>query len=167
MTGAWELARDAVEVHELLLASDVASDTGAGPPQRSLVGTRRRVEAGSVHLLRMDGKPAAMVTLTRDPPFDLALTDYAPSAAAVYMQRLAVHPALRLEHPYLGARAVRRALDVARAAGADVIRAEANPDLARVLGMLLAHGFVPVGAPRAGPERPRVYLEKALAADVP
>jgi len=162
MQSAWEIASDADEVHRLLLASDAAASGGGPVPDRRIEGTRRRLADGVVHLLRIDGRAAAMVTVTPAPPFDLADTEYANLPGALYMQRLAVDPDLAADYPHLGMRAVRHALDIAVRADAPALRAEANPDLTRVLALLLAHGFEPVGARRGPPDRPRIYLELGL-----
>jgi hypothetical protein len=76
-----------------------------------------------------------------------------------YMQRLAVTP--QSPDPLTGFHAVRHAVETARAAGADALRAQANPDLAMVLRMLTVLGFVRYGTDESGPLR-RTYLQMPL-----
>jgi hypothetical protein len=159
----WEVATDPEAVHGLLLASDAAAATPASPPpQRNRATTRRLVADGSVHLLRLNGIPAATFTMAGAPPFDLADTDYATDVTAVYMQRLAVSPGLRAAHPFLGARALRHALRIAEISGAEVLRSETNPDLKAASTLLFGHGFVRVGDIRGSAERPRACVERRL-----
>jgi hypothetical protein len=160
---SWEIATEPNEVHRLLLASDEAAAADQPPPKRSLEATRRRVAAGSVHLLRWQDKPAAMFTLDDDAPFDLAEAGYPPAGKALFLQRLAVDPEIQTSQPLVGARALRRAIRLATDAGAAVLRSEANPDLKRAFALLSAHGFMTFGSAQDQTGRRRVYLQKTLA----
>lgn len=164
MDWTWEIAASPDEVHGLLLASDAAAATPDLPaPRRNPEATRALVRAGRVHLLRKDGRPAAMFTLTVDPPFALDAAGFPAAATPLYMQRLAVDPEIAASEPLVGLRALRMAIQTATDAGADVLRSEANPDLERVFAMLSGHGFVPHRAIQGGDGRRRVYLQKVLA----
>jgi len=156
----WEIARDPDEVHALLLDSDRASATlRSPPPRRNEATTARRFGEGAVHLLRRDGRAVAMVTLTQEPPFDLARAGFSPAARPLYMQRLAVAGAAA-GAAWPGLAALRRAIEVADAAGADALRCEANPGLAATFSLLTRHGFVPHAAETGDDGRARVYLER-------
>lgn len=159
----WEIASSADEVHNLLLASDAAAATAELPaPRRNPEATRALVQAGRVHLLRKDGRAAAMFTLTTEPPFALEVAGYPMAEKALYLQRLAVDPDTAAMEPLAGLRALRMAIQTATDAGADVLRSEANPDLGRVFVMLSGHGFVPHRSILGDDGRRRVYLQKAL-----
>ena len=159
MTEAWEVATDADEVHRLLCASDAAHATREAPaPARHVATTRRRVEDGAVHLLRVNGEPAAMFTLTWQPAFDASIDVFPVARHAAYMSRLAVAPG---RDDLAGARCVRHAVAVARAAGAEVLRCEANPDLP-TYSLLRMHGFEPFGPVEEASGRRRVRLQKPL-----
>jgi hypothetical protein len=129
----------------------------APAPARRLAPTRRRVFASAVHLLRVEGEPVAMFTLTWEPAFDTGLDVFPPARLAAYMSRLAVAPG----HDALtGARCVRRA--AAAEAGADVLRSEANPDLRASDALLRMHGFEPFGPVEVAGGLRGVRLQKQL-----
>lgn len=159
---AWEQATDGAEVHRIIQASDrrAAERSGTPAPARRLASTEGLVGRGFVRLGRLDGRAVVTVTVGDTPPYDLAGTGLPPAVAPRYMQRLAVDPAATV--PLVGLRAVRHAVAVATAAGGDALRAEANPDLADVLRMLLAAGFTRYGTDVAGPA-PRTYLQRDLS----
>jgi hypothetical protein len=160
----WEVADDADAVHALLCASDAkaASDTGTPAPVRGLDSTRSRVGERAVHLLRADGEPAGMFTLTPFPPYDRDLAIFPAATRPLYLQRLAVDPGWAVRAPVVGLQCVRRAIEVATAAGADALRAEANPDLARVVSLLELCGFRPCGPPESSGGVRRLYLQMPL-----
>jgi quercetin dioxygenase-like cupin family protein len=162
----WELATDPEPVHELLCRSDVhhAAHTGTPVPRRNWDSTDRHVRSSAVHVLRRGDELAAMFTLSDHPPFNLAETAYQPATRPVYLQRLAVAPHLLEEGSLVGVRCVRRAIELAERSGADVLRSEANPDLAGPVSVLHQSGFVqrgPVHADSSG--RRWVHLERSLA----
>jgi len=78
------------------------------------------------------------------------------------MTRLAVEPQWLLQGPLIGARCVRKAIEIASSAGADAIRAEANPDLGDVRTLLDLFGFEQYGAANSAGGFRRVYLQKSL-----
>lgn len=160
---SWERADDPEVVHALLRACDLYTSTpDAPPPLRNLDTTVRRVRSGSVHLLRHGSEPAATFTLTPDPPFAADLSIFPRSRRPLYLGRLAVSPAWLDRGAPVGAQCLRRALDLAAAAGADALRSEANPDLHGVRRLLDLFGFVEHGSSRDPDGRGRVYLEKRL-----
>jgi len=160
---AWEVAGNAAEVHALLEASDLAHRENGPVPQRNWTATQKLVESGCVHLLRCQGSPAAMFTITESPPFDTRGAGFEPARTPRYLQRLAVDPVLvgRLG-PFPAMSAIRKLMEVASRQGADAVRSEANPDIVQVVRLLTAMGFRE-RARSVGPEgRPRVYLELLL-----
>lgn len=161
----WEVATDAGAVHDLLCRSDAAQAIrfDSPVPVRRQETSERRVALGQVHLLRRDGRVAAMFTLSPDLPFDDEEGTFAPVAQAQHLSRLAVAPTLLDTEILVGTRCVRRAVEVAREADASVLRAEANPDLADTVELLVLLGFVqrgPVLTDDLG--RRRVFVEKDL-----
>ncbi len=163
MAPRWEVAHDAEEIHELVLASDAHTANERAPaPARELRSTARRVGRGDTYVLRVDGQAVATFSLSRVPPYDPEQIDFPPAASPLYLSRLAVWP----DHPdgagLAGPRALRTAIRMARAAGADAIRSEANPDLGRVFEMLELHGFVVYASERDAEGRARAYLQKQL-----
>ncbi len=100
----------------------------------------------------------ATVTVGPTPPFALEETRLAAVANPWYLQRLAVAPDAP---PLVGLQALRRAIEAARAGGADAVRAEANPAIADVVALLEAHGFVRAPLiPGADPKR--IHLQRPL-----
>ena len=161
----WEVADHAEEVHALLCVSDVvqAEKTGTPVPQRRFTTTERRVREGAVHLMRRAGTAVASFTLTSDAPFDAVEAGYEPTSNPFYLQRLAVHPDLLQQGSVVGAQSIRRAARLAIDSGADVLRAEVNPDLSATAELLELLGFVKVGPLWAdGRGRRWMYVEKAL-----
>ncbi|MGV9848442.1 hypothetical protein ACWDWU_06560 [Streptomyces sp. NPDC003442] len=134
----WETARDPDEVHALLCACDAhqARNYGSPTPVRNAGTTARRVRAGEVHLLRHEGEPAGMFTLSWEPPFALDPDAFPPALRPAYLGRLAVAPARLADGAPVGASCVRRALELAADNGADALRAEANPDLTDTVKLL-------------------------------
>ena len=161
MSLVWSVADDASVIHRLIEASDkgAAERSGTTAPARRMESTRGLVSKGFVHLGVLDGRPAVTVTVGDVPPFDPDETGMPPAAAPRYMQRLAVEP--DVPDKLLGFHAVRHAIAVATAAGADVLRSEANPDLEDVLRMLTALGFERFRTNEEGPAR-RTYMQRAL-----
>ncbi|UBU11334.1 hypothetical protein [Nonomuraea gerenzanensis] len=162
---AWEDGQDAAELHELLVRSDAyqAGRTGTAAPARRIETTRALVSRGSVHVLRHGGQAVASFTLSCSPPSGLDPSAFPAAGDPVYLSRLAVLPELLAEGSFAGVRCVRRAIRLATAAGADALRAEANPDLTDTRTMLLGLGFEqqgPVHADETG--RRYVHLQKLL-----
>jgi hypothetical protein len=161
---SWGIATDPVETHELLCACDrFQAERHPSPvPRRSFATTEARVREGAVHLLRADGEPAGMFTLTWQPPFD-AGADAPPDAGRpAYLGRLAVHPRWLAAGSMVGVQCVRRAIEAAREAGADVLRSEANPDLAGTWELLRTLGFTPLGPVEESGGVRRAKLQKTL-----
>ena len=160
MSLVWSVADDADVIHRLIEASDrrAAERSGTTPPARRTASTRGLVSKGFVHLGVLDGRPAVTVTVSDNPPFDPGESGLPSADEPRYMQRLAVDP--DVPDKLLGFHAVRHAIEVATAAGADVLRSEANPDLEDVLRMLTALGFARF-ATHEGPAR-RTYLQREL-----
>jgi hypothetical protein len=104
-----------------------------------------------------------MFTLVAESPFDLTGVDFPHASRPLYLQRLAIALEARRISPLAGVRALRRAQEVARLAGADAIRLETNPDLPRVHTMLAHHGFETHGWSSDADGRRHVYLQKMLA----
>jgi hypothetical protein len=162
-TSSWEVGADPAEVHALLCACDAHQSTPEAPaPKRNPETTRRRVEAGEVHLLRQGGEAIAMFTLSWDAPFGDDLSTFPVARRPAYLGRLAVHPELLEGGSIVGAGCLRRAVELARAGGADALRAQANPDVANVLALLTAFGFEQCGPVLSDGERRRVHLQKPL-----
>ncbi|MFI1196316.1 GNAT family N-acetyltransferase [Micromonospora sp. NPDC020750] len=162
MEWTWAVATDSSEAHALLCASDghQAARYGMVAPVRNLDTTERRVRAGSVHLLRHGTEAAASFTLSQEPPHGLDLSVYPPATSPVYLQRLAVAPAY--EGSIVGVRCLRRAVELAREQGADVLRCEANPDLLATRRMLDTLGFTQHGPTLAENGVRRVHLQKTV-----
>lgn len=160
---SWETSSDAAEVHALLCACDAYQATPcAAAPLRNPVTTERRVAEGAVQVLRHDGRAVATFTLSWDAPFSAPPGTFPSATKPAHLGRLAVLPEWLERGALLGVRCVRRALDLARQAGADVVRSEANPDLSRVVAMLRQLGFEEHGAAQSQDGRRRVYLQKRL-----
>jgi hypothetical protein len=156
----WEVGADADEIHGLLRASDAyqAQRSGSLVPHRHEERTRQLVASGAVHVLRTNAEIAGMFTLVWP-----AGADGTPGCRVVSMSRLAVQPRLLESGSLVGAQCVRKAIELSVAGGARVLRAEANPDLARTYRLLMMMGFEargPVHDDGAG--RRWVTLEKAL-----
>jgi ribosomal protein S18 acetylase RimI-like enzyme len=158
MTLYWHTARDAQTVHALVEESDRAAAlrTGTPAPHRRTAATRHLVEQGSVRLGTVDGFPVATVTVGAMPSFDADAGRLPYSRTPWYMQRLAVRPGF--PDPFLGLRAIRHAIERATAAGADALRAEANPDLSDVLALLTTLGFVRHATMDTAPRRTWLQL---------
>jgi hypothetical protein len=122
----WKLGTDPAEVHELLCSCDrfQAERYQSPVPQRSFAATEQRVREGSVHVLYAGDRPAGMFTLTWE------ASDQPDTPRAARLGRLAVDPRQLADGGLIGVQCVRRAVDVAREIGAEVLRSEANPDLA-------------------------------------
>jgi len=165
-TWSWQVSTDPEAVHALLRASDEhhARAYGLPVPDRRPARTRQLVAAGAVQVLHDGTRPVAMFTLTGEPPFDEDLSIFPPARRAVYVQRLAIDPRSLASVPLLGARCLRRAIELARAHGADALRAEANPDLTAVAELLATFGFARCGPVRSAGRLRRVYLQKPLQA---
>lgn len=142
-THTWEVAADADEVHELLCLSDrYQGERFRSPvPRRNIATTESLVRDGLVHLMRSDGRTAAMFTLTRVPAFEEPPGVFPRAQAPAYLSRLAVRPDLVAAASLAGPLCVRRAVRLAADSGADVLRAEANPDLAATVDCLELLGF--------------------------
>lgn len=163
MTWSWEVATDATTVHELLCACDRHTAVPAAPaPVRNPETTRARVREGAVHLLRHGGQAVATFTLTWSPPFTADPSVFPPARKPAYLGRLAVHPAWLEGGTLAGVQCLRRAGEVARAGGADVLRSEANPDLRSIRALLDLLGFVEHGSAQDPDGRRRVYLQQVL-----
>jgi hypothetical protein len=159
------VASDPDEVHALLCASDryQAERFRSPAPVRNPATTRSRVLAGAVHLLRDDGRAAAMFTFTDDAQFDEPDGVFPPAHSPRYLGRMAVRPDLASAGSLFGVHCVRHAVHLARQAGADAIRAEANPDLAATVDMLTLLGFQLYGVCRTDDAgRRRVWLQRSM-----
>lgn len=164
----WEAAGDADEVHRLLCESDQYTATADAPaPVRNIETTRRRVDTGCVQILRCDGRAAAMFTLTWEPPFAEELSVFPDANTPMYLSRLAVRAEWLERGSMVGVRCIRRAVELATAAGADAIRSEANPDLEAVAALLRMMGFVETVRRQASDGRRRMYLQKNLPRTMP
>ncbi|WP_052845416.1 hypothetical protein [Streptomyces sp. NRRL S-31] len=143
MLEQWEIAASAEEVHALLGASDAyaAERHGLPVPRRNMDSSRGLVEAGVVRMLRVDGEPAAMFTLTWKPTFTAEPGVFPPARRPVYLQRLAVRPEFVTGGRMLGLMCMRKAMEEAAGMGADALRAETNPDLGAVVQVLESYGF--------------------------
>jgi hypothetical protein len=163
MPCSWKTATNAEEIHALLCACDAYTATPvAPPPTRSRETTVRRVTEGVVQVLRCNSFAVATFTLTRDPPFVEPSYHYPPARAPMYVGRLAVHPDWLRRGGLVGAQSLRRAIELATSAGADVLRSEANPDLTATRALLHQFGFKEYGGATDGTGRRRVYLQKEL-----
>ena len=163
---AWRLAddADADTVHRLLEASDAyqARKYGLPLPTRSVETTRRSIRERRVHLLERDGEAVGMFTLGREPTFAEPLSTFPPRRNPYYLQRLAIQPAESERGSLVGVRCLRRALDLARAAGADAVRCEANPDLRSTLELFELFDFRRHGRASESSGLRRIYLQNDL-----
>ncbi|GGS10328.1 hypothetical protein Snoj_15360 [Streptomyces nojiriensis] len=163
-TLVWRCADSAEEVHALLRASDTlaAEQYGLPVPERRTDRSRQLVAQRAVHLLCHENSPVAMFTLTCQPPSIRHRDVFPPARTPMFLQRLAVHPDWSRRDATLGLRCVRKACETARADGADVLRAETNPDLRGSLDLLTGLGFVPHGTVETDGWMRRVYLQRRL-----
>ncbi len=160
----WTRTVDPEMVDDLIRDSDWRNAMpGAPAPKRNSDRTRHLVERGYSHVLTIDDRAAATVTVVDDAPFALPQGLFTTARRPLYMQRLAVASWAARSHGALpGCGAVRRAVEVAVDQGADWLRCEVNPDLASVHTMLSAFGFrdiheiLEAGKPR------RTCLERPL-----
>jgi GNAT superfamily N-acetyltransferase len=162
---SWTVGGDVGELHALLCACDAqqAADSGTPAPRRDIRTMERRIGDRNVHVLRLDGTAVGMVTLTWTPPFDLDAADYPPAERPAYMGRLAVHPEWLGRGSLVGARCIRKAVQVASCARADVVRSEANPDLTATRTLLELLGFRQHGDTKREARGPAtVYLHKQI-----
>jgi hypothetical protein len=160
----WSTATNPHVIHALICACDQFVATSDQPaPTRRMETSIRRVLDGCVQLLLVDAQPAATFTLSRDPPYSLSLEVFPSARMPLYLGRLAVHPTWLAKGSLMGVHALRRAVDLATDAGADVLRSEANPTLGRMRTVLEAFGFREHGASEASDGRRRIYLQKDLA----
>ncbi|MGH3185684.1 MAG: hypothetical protein ACRDPY_00730 [Streptosporangiaceae bacterium] len=163
---SWRVGTDAEAVHALLRASDEhhAALYGLPVPNRRPERTRQLVQTGAVQVLQDGTEIVAMFTLTEGPPYDQELSVFPSARQPLYLQRLAVQPRSLASVPLLGIRCLRRAVQVARSRRADVLRAEANPDLTAQADLLATFGFAQCGPVQSANGLRRVYLQKVLAA---
>lgn len=161
---SWEVAQDADEAHALLCACDAHQASERAPaPRRNPHTTARRVAERAVHLLRLSGQAVATFTLTWDPPFSAPAGTFPEARQPLHLGRLAVLPEWLERGSLIGVRCVRRAIELARGAGADVLRAEANPELSRVVALLRQLGFEQHGAEQLQDGHRKIYLQKRLS----
>ncbi|MFI1792590.1 hypothetical protein ACH40D_29890 [Streptomyces olivaceoviridis] len=162
-TWQWGVAEpgDAPEVHALLGACDTyqAEQSGTPVPLRRPERTRELVASAAVHVLRSADGIAAMFTLAWD---DSTPDGYPPAARPARLSRLAVRPELLSTGSMAGVQCVRRAIELATARGADVLRAEANPDLAQTRALLGHLGFQQHGPVESDGDRRWVRLQRQL-----
>lgn len=162
------MGADAAEVHALLCECDAYTATPEAPaPVRNFETTLRRVREGSVHVLRHGAGLVAMFTLTWDAPFAMDTSVFPPARKPAYLGRLAVKPEYQAEGSLAGVRCLRKAVELATDAGADAIRAEANPDLTRVRALLRLFDFEEYGLVKSEGENSRAYLQKNLRPAAP
>ncbi|MBB4688777.1 hypothetical protein [Amycolatopsis jiangsuensis] len=161
----WEVATDADEVHTLLRASDrhQGDRFGSPVPARNPATTESRVRAGVVQVLRHSDRLAAMFTLTWQPPFEEPAGVFPFARTPAYLSRLAVRPDLVTAGSLAGLQCLRRAVGLALEQGADVLRAEANPDLESTVDTMVLLGFSRCDGEFGGDGTPRrVYLQHRL-----
>jgi len=160
----WEIAEDPGEVHQFLCRSDAYHATAQAPAPRRLQETSElHVRNRSTHLLRQGGTPVAMFTLTQEPRFVIEAIAFLPAQKPIYLSRLAVGSACFMGGSMVGAQALRRAMEVARESGADAIRSEANPDLARSYALLEMFGFKVCNMEPLSGQLRRAHLQLDLA----
>lgn len=158
----WEVAADAGEVHELLCASDrYQGDRFHSPvPRRNPATSASLVRDGLVHLLRDGASAAAMFTLTRTPAFEEPPGVFPAAANPAYLSRLAVRPDIVTAASLAGPLCLRRAVALARERGADMLRAEANPDIESTVKCMTLLGFrrcTTSSEETTGPRRVHLY----------
>lgn len=164
-TREWAVAVDVDEVHDLLCACDLrqAVESGTPVPARRFETTKRRVESGAVHVLTEDGVAIATFTLTDEAPFPPDPGRFPEPAKPMYLQRLAVRPDLLASGAVVGVQCVRKAIELASAAGADALRCEANPDLVGTFTLLTTLGFRQQGPVYfSHTDAKRTYLQRDL-----
>jgi hypothetical protein len=103
-----------------------------------------------------------MFTLTWEPPFEEDIAMFPAARNPAYIGRLAVSPEWLAQGSIVSMKCLRKAIELARHAGADAIRSEANPDLARIRTLLDLLGFREYGSARSEDGRGRVYLQRSL-----
>ncbi|WP_106978986.1 hypothetical protein [Streptomyces griseus] len=165
MTGGWEDAADAAEVHALLEACDAhqAEATHTPRPVRRPETTAALVAGGHVRLLREDGRAVGMFTLDTRPRAEEP-PDHPHAERPAYMSRLAVAPDRLAAGSLVGVRCVREAIRLAGSLGADALRAEANPDIRSTRALLASLGFEQCGPVHSDDTGRRfVHLHKSLA----
>jgi hypothetical protein len=153
-------------IHALLIASDRhhAATYGLAAPVRSIETSQWLARSGAVQLLMHGERPAAMFALTAEPPFTVPDDLFPGARSPLYLQRLAIEPDWLARDPLLGARCLRRAVELAEGRGADALRSEANPDLTASAELLSRFGFVQCGPALSSPSGlRRVYLQKDLS----
>jgi hypothetical protein len=160
----WSTGTDVAALHELIVQSDAhhARTYGRPVPVRAVETMRRLVEAGQVQVLSHGAEPVAMFALTDRPPFAQDIGVFPDRSRPLYRQRLAIRPARLGDLPLVGMRCLRRAATLAVVAGADALRAEANPDLTATARLLQVFGFVRYGPVQSAGGLRRIYLEKHL-----
>jgi hypothetical protein len=160
MTLTWRRADDAEAVHALLLLSDqqAATMSRTPVPRRSRETTAHLVATGATYVGRDGDEVLATFSVSATPTFDPDEHGLPAVTGAWYERRLAVHPAAP---SLVGLQAVRTAIEVARDGGAEVLRAEANPDLSGVLRLLTMSGYVVLATDPDGPTR-RAFLQRDL-----
>lgn len=160
---SWESAHDVAEIHALVCASDAHVATPeALAPERSLLSTEWLIGQGATQVLRCAGRAAASFNLLWTPTFDERHATFPPCAKPAYLARLAVDPAWIGRGPLIAAQCIRRAIELASAGGADVLRSETNPDLIKTRKLLGSFGFVEHGGLVDADGRRRVYLQLSL-----
>lgn len=159
----WKLASDDRPIHELLCDSDSYHATMQAPaPMRNQGTTRKHILAGAVHALYQNGVLVGTFTLTETPPRGFCMDVFPKAPRAMYLQRLAVHPDWLERDALVGVCCVRRACEVARERKANVLRAEANPDINRVWRLLKVLGFEQIGPILEERGRRKAYLQRTL-----
>ncbi|WP_327178623.1 GNAT family N-acetyltransferase [Streptomyces sp. NBC_01335] len=164
MTGGWEDAADADEVHALLEACDAhqAEATGTPRPVRRPETTAALVAGRHVRLLREDGRAVGMFTLDTRPRAEVP-PGHPRADRPAYLSRLAVAPDHLAAGSLVGVRCLREAVRLAGALGADALRAEANPDIRGTRALLASLGFEQCGPAHSDDTGRRfVHLHKPL-----
>ncbi|MEO3890694.1 hypothetical protein [Nonomuraea sp. B5E05] len=160
----WHVARDPRRVHALLRDCDAhqAARWGSPVPVRRIARTEQLVAEGAVHLLLAGDQIAGSFTLTWPRPGAGTGGGYPPARHPGHLSRLCVEPGLIDAGRLVGVQCVRKAIELAVTAGADALRAEANPDLADTLALLRGLGFKQHGQVESDGPRRWVRIQKPL-----
>ncbi|OYD89416.1 hypothetical protein CDG76_35150 [Nostoc sp. 'Peltigera membranacea cyanobiont' 210A] len=130
---------------------------------RNPTTTRAHVAAGNVYGLFNHNDLIATFTITAEPPHGVHAQRFPEAGCPVYLQRLAVQPAWVDRDALIGVRCVRKACELAKARGADALRAEVNPDLKAVRALLEGLGFRQHGPAVEKEGRRAVYLQYEIS----
>lgn len=159
----WSVAKNSSEIHELLKNCDLANTIdGSSPPLRSLKTTYNHVRAERVHELRLNGALVGAFTLSTNPPSGFSTKFFPDASSPYYLQRLIIAPKWLSNGGLIGIQLARKACDICKERGADVLRAEINPDLTSVAKLLLSLGFAQCGPTLEIRGRRKAYIQLLL-----